>query len=331
MRLSKRIKGLLALGLCVCFTVLAFYILYLSNWNALYIKKKIFVESNKQMLGKTIGHYSSEEEALRENAIKEYKVWSIDGEKYILGTKIEDDTVEGLGLYKIDFKSNRYSLVLLPNNISVEQDIELPFYDGYWCDGLFCMSIMGTWHSVNPSKIMTSDSELYYGIWIGNDIKRMTVSKGNLTCEKIDLEAENGKDCFLWTYEIDSFEDILKVAGDKKVEVDKYGDIQNEYYEYRLIDVKKELGVEYETENSNKVIIYWIVTVLVIIASLIMIWISLRANSKEVILWLLSILLACVSIFLILMYVYNPDLIFGINTINGIIHKLSGHYIPTMP
>ena len=178
MKSNKRIIGLLALGICVCFTVLLFFKLYLPNWNALYQVQQVNVETKSQMLGITLGDYSSKEEALRVNSIKEYKEWSNDEDIYILGAEVKyaDVTKDRLILYK--FHSN--SLVQLPNSIFCELDIKEPGYDRFWYDGQFTDEVVKIWLYFDYSMIPGDEKDIYYGLWIGNGIEELTVSTGNL-------------------------------------------------------------------------------------------------------------------------------------------------------
>ena len=333
MRLNKRIIGLLALVICMGFTFLAFYLLYLPNWNVSYQIQQEYVEKSKTTIGVTLGNYSSKDEALRENSIKEYKEWTTGDITYILGATGEDVTLHKLILYR--FYSN--TLVQLTNSMCIELDISEPGYDGYWYDGQFTTDIVSMWTYSNYSLIHGDEIDIYFGIWIGNGIKQISVSKGNLTYEKIDIKSDNGDECYLWTYEIEKSDSVLNNIGKKRIEADEHGDGQKEYYEYRLIDAKKALGVDCSIANAKKVIIYWIITVVFIVSAVVMILIYLKSSvertiisRKEIIALTLSIVFSCLSIFMVLMYIYNTDLIFGTHAINGIIHRLTGHYIPNI-
>ena len=106
--------------------------------------------------------------------------------------------------------------------------------------------------------------------------------------------------------------------GAEKIQLKENGEEQFRYYEYKLRDVKKALGVTYDSTLSVRVIVFLLLIVSSVIISITFTVLFLRKYGNTdilsrniVILMGANGLLWAISELLILTYIFNPVLTFG--------------------
>ena len=297
------------------FVTCVFYIFYLNNQNALFMKQEGIYGITTT--GKIIGTYDSKDDALKNNNIEIDKEWDFTNFSYILDIyQDDDDGLYDLYLYKIDYDSAGFVLSKVPNQMFATSGYHEIKNDREWYDTQICKDIMVI-RTFYKSMIIGENGypDIYYGLWEGDGIKQIRFSKGDFSYQRIDNN--KGREYYLWTYELENSDELLGDIGEDKIKLSKYG---NEFrdYEYKVRDVKKALGVTYDSPLSVRAIVFMLLIVSSVIISITFTVLFLRKygdtdklNRNIVILMGANGLLWAISELLILTYIFNPVLTYG--------------------
>lgn len=311
MRLRKK---WLFVNLIIILLTLILYICYVQKNNSLYVTQMGIYGMNTEE--KFLGTYDSKEDALKDNNIKIDKEWDFTNYSYILDIYQDDDGLYDLYLYKLDYDSGNVLLSNAQNNMVYTSGYHEIKNDREWYDTQICKDIMKI-RTYFKSMIIGENGypDIYYGLWEGDGIKQIRFSKGDFSYQRIDNN--KGRESYLWTYELENSDELLGDIGEKKMQIDNYGD-EIPSYEYKLRDVKKALGVTYDSALSVRVIVFLLLIVSSVIISITFTVLFLRKYGNTdilsrsiVILMGANGLLWAISELLILTYIFNPVLTFG--------------------
>lgn len=291
------------------------YVLYLHNNNALYVKQDSLygLETKENFLG----YYDSKEEALRQNNIEIDKEWDIDDSIYILDICEDEGGLHDLNLYKLYKENNNIALVVTPNQMDAVNGYHQIDYDRDWYDTYIIEDIMDIRTFYKSMIIGNGDNpDIYYGLWLGEGIDQLQFAKGEFNYEWIH-DNEYG-DYYFWTYEISDSNELLADIGEEVLYIDRNGIEKPDCYEYKACDVKKVLGINYDSHVTMRAIIFMVVICISVILSITLTIVFIRKfrdyetiSKNMIICWVVNDGLWVLSEVLILTYIYNPVLTFG--------------------
>ena len=290
------------------------YICYMLNQNALFMKQEGIYGITTT--GKIIGTYDSKDDALKNNNIEIDKEWDFTNFSYILDIYQDDDGLYDLYLYKLDYDSGKVLLSNAQNNMVYTSGYHEIKNDREWYDTQICKNIIKI-RTYFKSMIIGENGypDIYYGLWEGDGIKQIRFSKGDFSYQRIDNN--KGREYYLWTYELENSDELLGDIGEEKIKIGKY-DWEIPYYEYKVCDVKKVLGVSYASPFSARVIVFLMIIGASIVISTAYTVLLFRkygtvekVNKKLLVMIGVNGVLWSISELLILTYIFNPVLTFG--------------------
>ncbi len=277
-----------------------------------YIDKYESIDDVKEYIGlDTLKEYRSNDEIY----LLVLEGWK--SEDVLVCYRYKTDTKE---LYKV-VAENSISVTLYYKNIG----------DADWCDDLAIFDLMcssaGGGHFIPQGKSEAGKiGDIYYGLWFGEEVKDISFEKGKLEYSPIDKY--EGKNAYLCTYEL---EDSMEILGQAIMEDDDEG------FSYNTKDVKELLGMKCKYTFDKRIIIYLIITVILTLLTILSIIKSVMLNQtvsgisiQKILFWLISIVLCAVVALLIINFIYNPRLVYGLQTVR-LVEKIFGITIPNNP
>ncbi len=289
------------------------------KYNSIYFDPKD--DEAKNAAGEALGRYASVEDAIEDLNIE--VVQRYDWEDAVLwGVSRSDKSDLGIVTYKFDRKSGElYQKNEERNRVSVEYE----YCDGFVHEYDFMMGIIFDCFTHYWYIPGTQDhGDIYYGIWIGDEIKNMSFKKGTFNYLPLNYK---DKETYFWTYELDNSEELLCT-------VIRPSARHPEGYDCSLDDVKKLLGIKCKLTIDNRIIIYWLITFVfcaLFVFAVRKTWLLNNAGGSivaRVLFWIISILLGIIVATLISYYLSNPRLFFGSEGINKYIEKFFGFKLP---
>ncbi len=275
----------------------------------------------KNAEGEALGRYASVEDAIEDLNIE--VVQRYDWEDIVLFS-IDASEKSGFKMISYTFDSNSKELYQM-NDTDNRINIEYAFHDGDWYEYDFLKWIVWACFEEHEYVPGTQDhGDIYYGIWIGDEIKNMSFKKGTFNYLPINYK---DKESYFWTYELDNSEELLST-------VIRPSTRHPEGYEYSQDDVKKLLGIKCKLTIDNRIIIYWLITFVfcaLFVFAVRKTWLLNNAGGSivaRVLFWIISILLGIIVATLISYYLSNPRLFFGSEGINKYIEKFFGFKLP---
>ena len=261
MRLRKK---WLFVNLIIILLTLILYICYVQKNNALFVRDNITCKKEK-LAGTIIGYYDSQDEALNMNSIEVAKKWEFANTTYILDVTAAERGSYDMSIYKLYSEKNQIVLSETPIKRQSEGGYHSILLDRDWYDTQIIKDIM---YAKNGDHFFIRDEEndkdIFLGLWFGEGINKINFEKGDFNFEIIN----NSDDCYLWTYELEKSDELLGDIGAEKIQLKENGEEQFRYYEYKLRDVKKALGVTYDSTLSVRVIVFLLLIVSSVIISI---------------------------------------------------------------
>ena len=274
-----------------------------------------------------IDKYESVEDAKEYIGLEPLKEYKSDGDIYLLvfeGWEAKDDLV----CYRYETDTKELYRVVAENSILgtlyYKNICDSDWYDENIIFDITCSSA-GSNHFIPQGSSENGDiGDVYYGLWFGDEVKNISFEKGKFEYTLIEGYSRNA---YLCTYELQDSVELLNQA--------ITSDGRDLYYNEKT--VKTLLGVKCKYTFDKRIVIYLIVTCILLLLTILSIVKAVMLNQKvsgvsipQILFWLLSIVLCVVVTFLIINFIYNPRLVFGLQT-TRLVEKLIGITLPNNP
>ena len=329
-------RKLMFWAVIVIFTIVGtvlFYGVYLHRCNEAYISTECSYSKyakgsdERDLMNDSL--YDTFEESAAAVGITPDKVWDYGDKVYLLACDYSARTVVVYRVYK---DADKYTAPEQYFDISAPSSI-WGVYDRHCIDEDYAHSMMCRFFQLRDYIDGGGQyNDVYLEVYRGEDIKDLKIGTGDFRYEKLWDYPKTGEDCYLCIYELKDARTILEKSC-SLVE----NDGRDEYstrVKYRAADVMKALKIKARLRFQFRIVIYLAVlcallvaTVLFLIKSYRLSTVTTGKNTRRTVLTVVTGVMCCISVFMVLYFIYNPELTFGLDGITGGIQKLFGFRI----
>jgi hypothetical protein len=327
---TNKLYGIALISIVVV-SICFFYSIYVSNYFYKNKTSDVYYGTNESSLG--FGDlYDTLDEVEEHIGLEPLKEYEVNDNVYILvskGLELFDDRVL---CYKYDTVTKRLYRVW-GNYCSI---YKLHTNDGDWYEDEFVFNLMdamaGRGHYI-PQDTKNTDvtGDVFYGVWFGDEVKNISFEKGKFEYSFLGKK-ENGCNVYFWTYELKDSQNILKEV--VRVENKQHNDHYYKYKYYCLDDVASLLGIDCKMTIDERIIVYWVITLIFFVTFVLISYRTFDLNKTKgkvvikAIFWTISFILCIVVTLLIVYYINNPRLYFGVHGVREFVQNLTGYSLP---